>query len=111
MSNTNEKIIKKTQNELLNDTLDFMTTELEAIKDSFQAKVKDSTANGRCYQAKLGCSVSLPGSALKNPEIADFSLFLVVCLVVQLIYRLKTEKLNIFTFTCKHMDKSEHPHQ
>ena len=43
MSNTNEKTLKKTQNELLNDTQSFMAAELKAVKDSIE-EIKEHCA-------------------------------------------------------------------
>ena len=43
MSDTNEYTLKRKQNELLQNTLDFMVAELEAVKENLQ-EVKDCTA-------------------------------------------------------------------
>ena len=107
MSNTNKKTSERKQFELLHNALDVMDPELAVIEDIFhQGKQYSAHAQMQSSQIRLS-SFYLKINASESWNVSFFLTSRGVSIGVTQTINLKFEKLGIFIFTNKHMDKKQ----
>ena len=97
--------LKRKQSELLHNNLSFMAAGFADVEDSFQ-QVKQFTAHARMESSQIGMSsFSLQINSSESGSVSFFSSPHVLSNSVTHTINVKIEKIDVFIFTSKHMDR------